>query len=340
MLHFVNDYSEGACEEILRRLVETNLQPESGYGSDSFTAAAKEKIRKACACPSAHVYFLVGGTQTNKVVIDSLLTPYEGVLCAESGHIAVHEAGAIEHSGHKVLSLSQKNGKIGAEQIESYVRAFYADPTHAHMVHPGMVYISHPTEYGTLYTKDELCAISEICRRNGLPLYLDGARLGYALAAAESDVTLRDIAALTDAFYIGGTKVGALMGEAVVFPKNEPKGFFTRVKQNGALLAKGRLTGLQFDTLFTDDLYLRLGENGVRTARRLREILCEKGYKLFIDSPTNQTFVVLENEKMQALSEEVRFDYWEKYDETHTVVRFCTSFATRMEAVEALAALL
>ena len=340
MLHFVNDYSEGACEQILRRLVETNLQPESGYGSDRFTAAAKEKIRAACACPEAGIYFLVGGTQTNKVVIDSLLSPYEGVLCAASGHIAVHEAGAIEHSGHKVLPLSQKNGKIEAEQIEEYVRAFYADPTYAHMVHPGMVYISHPTEYGTLYTKAELSAISEACRKNGLPLYLDGARLGYALAAPESDLALGDIASLTDAFYIGGTKVGALMGEAVVFPKNEPKGFFTRVKQNGALLAKGRLTGLQFDTLFTDDLYLRLGENGVRTARRLREILREKGYKLFIDSPTNQTFVILDNEKMQALSEEVRFDYWEKYDETHTVVRFCTSFATRMEAVEALAALL
>jgi threonine aldolase len=340
MLHFVNDYSEGACEEILRRLVETNLQPESGYGYDSFTASAKEKIREACAAPQAGVYFLVGGTQTNKVVIDSLLAPYEGVLCAASGHVALHEAGAIEHSGHKVLPLAHKNGKIVAEQVEAYVRDFYADPTYAHMVHPGMVYISHPTEYGTLYTKDELTALSKVCRERGIPLYLDGARLGYALAAPESDLSLADIAMLTDAFYIGGTKVGALMGEAVVFPKSEPKGFFTRVKQNGALLAKGRLTGLQFDTLFTDGLYFRLGENGIRTARRLREIFREKGYKFFIDSPTNQTFVILENEKMQALSSSVRFDYWEKYDETHTVVRFCTSFATRMESVEALAALI
>ncbi len=340
MLHFVNDYSEGCCEEILRRLFETNMQPEGGYGQDSFTASAKEKIRSACACPSAQVYFLVGGTQTNKVVIDSLLAPYEGVLSAQSGHIAVHEAGAIEHSGHKVLPLAHKDGKITAEAVRSYVQDFYADPTHPHMVHPGMVYISHPTEYGTLYTKAELAALSAVCRESGLPLYLDGARLGYALATPESDVTLEDIAALTDAFYIGGTKVGALMGEAVVFPKLAPKGFFTRIKQNGALLAKGRLTGLSFDTLFTDGLYYRLGENGIRAARRLREIFREKGYRFFIDSPTNQTFVILDDEKMNALSASVRFDYWEKYDEGHTVVRFCTSFATRMESVEALADLI
>ena len=340
MLHFVNDYSEGCCQEILHRLVETNMQPESGYGYDSFTASAKEKIRDACGCPEAEVYFLVGGTQTNKVVIDALLMPYEGVLAAASGHIALHEAGAIEHAGHKILALAHKDGKITAEAVKAYVRDFYADPTHPHMVHPGMVYISHPTEYGTLYTKEELQALSAVCRENGLPLYLDGARLGYALATPESDVTLTDIAALTDAFYIGGTKVGALMGEAVVFPKHTPKGFFTRVKQNGALLAKGRLTGLQFDTLFTDGLYCRLGENGIRTATRLREIFCEKGYRFFIDSPTNQTFVILDNEKMQTLSESVRFDYWEKYDEGHTVVRFCTSFATRMESVEALADLI
>ena len=340
MLHFVNDYSEGACEEILRRLLETNLQPESGYGYDSFTASAKEKIRAACECPDAGVYFLVGGTQTNKVVIDSLLAPYEGVLAAATGHIAVHEAGAIEHSGHKVLPLAQKEGKITAAAVESYVRAFYADPTYAHMVHPGMVYISHPTEYGTLYTKEELTALSEVCRANNLPLYLDGARLGYALGTPESDVTLADIARLTDAFYIGGTKVGALCGEAVVFPRSEPKAFFTRVKQNGALLAKGRLLGLQFDTLFTENLYSRLGENGVNTAHRLREIFRAHGYSFFIDSPTNQTFVILDNATMQALSEKVRFDYWEKYDETHTVVRFATSFATSMDAVEALDALL
>ncbi len=340
MLHFVNDYTEGASEEILRRLLETNRDPESGYGNDSFTAAAKQKIRAACACPEAGVYFLVGGTQTNKIVIDSLLAPYEGVLCASSGHIAVHEAGAIEHSGHKVLPLAAKEGKIDACAVSHYVRSFYEDPTHEHMVFPGMVYISHPTEYGTLYTKEELSALSAVCRAHGLPLYLDGARLGYALAAPESDLSLADIAALTDAFYIGGTKVGALCGEAVVFPREEPKHFFTRIKQNGALLAKGRLLGLQFDTLFTDDLYLRLGENAIRTARRLREIFAAHGYRFFIDSPTNQTFVILENEKMAALSQKVCFDYWEKYDDAHTVVRFATSFATEMAAVEALGALL
>lgn len=340
MLHFVNDYSEGCCKQILDRLIETNRQPESGYGFDSFTASARERIRAAIGNPSADVYFLVGGTQTNKVVIDSLLLPYEGVLAASSGHVALHEAGAIEHSGHKVLPIAQKEGKITAAAIEAYVKDFYADPTYPHMVHPGMVYISHPTEYGTLYTKAELAALSEVCRAHSLPLYLDGARLGYALATPESDVTLRDIAALTDAFYIGGTKVGALMGEAVVFPKGAPKGFFTRVKQNGALLAKGRLLGLQFDTLFTDDLYIRLGENGIRTARRLREIFRAHGYRFLIDSPTNQTFVILDNETVKRLSERVRFDYWEKYDEGHTVVRFCTSFATSMEAVEALDALI
>ena len=340
MLHFVNDYTEGACEQILCRLLETNRAPESGYGNDSFTASAKEKIRSAIGIPDAGVYFLVGGTQTNKIVIDSLLAPYEGVLCAPSGHIAVHEAGAIEHSGHKVLPLPAKNGKIDAKAVADYLSAFYSDPTYPHMVFPGMVYISHPTEYGTLYTKEELSALSAVCRENNIPLYMDGARLGYALAAEGSDLSLKDIAALTDAFYIGGTKVGALCGEAVVFPQAEPKHFFTRIKQNGALLAKGRLLGLQFDTLFTDDLYLRLGENGIKTARRLREIFSARGYRFFIDSPTNQTFVILENEKMQSLSEQVAFDYWEKYDETHTVVRFATSYATEMKDVEALSALL
>ena len=340
MLYFVNDYSEGACEEILARLQETNLEPQSGYGFDAYTASAREKIRAAIGVPDAAVYFLSGGTQTNKLAIDSLLSPYEGVLCAESGHIAIHEAGAIEHAGHKVLPMPQSHGKITAQQVADYIRAFYSDPTHPHMVHPGMVYISHPTEYGTLYTKSELTALSKVCRENGIPLYIDGARLGYALATPESDLSLADIAALTDAFYIGGTKVGALIGEALVFPHGEPKAFFTRIKQNGALLAKGRLLGLQFDTLFTNGLYERLGENGIRTARRLREILREKGYQLFIDSPTNQTFVILENAKMEALRAEVAFDYWEKYDESHTVVRFATSFATRMEAVEALACLL
>ncbi len=340
MLHFVNDYSEGACEEILRRLLETNREPESGYGFDSFCLSAKEKIRAASACPDAAVHFLVGGTQTNKIVIDSLLAPYEGVICAVSGHIAVHEAGAIEHSGHKVLPLPHKDGKLSAAAVKAYIKAFYEDPTYAHMVFPGMVYISHPTEYGTLYNKEELSALAAVCREYKIPLYLDGARLGYALAAPESDLSLPDIAALTDAFYIGGTKVGALMGEAVVFPNGEPKHFFTRIKQNGALLAKGRVLGIQFDTLFTDGLYYRLGENGIRTARRLREIFRAHGYSFFIDSPTNQTFVIIENERLKSLSEQVKYDFWEKYDESRSVVRFATSFATRMEDVEALDALL
>ena len=255
MLFFENDYGEGAHSAILKRLSETNFEKLSGYGSDTYTQSAKEKIRNACAAPDADVFFLMGGTQTNAIVISTLLKRYEGVVCAQTGHINSHEAGAIEYTGHKVLALPQHNGKIAADELRQYLTGFYADENHEHMVFPGMVYISHPTEYGTLYTKSELEALSAICRDYEIPLYMDGARLGYGLVCPDTDVTLPDIARLTDVFYIGGTKVGALCGEAVVFPKKAPAHFMTMIKQQGALLAKGRLLGIQFDTLFTDELY-------------------------------------------------------------------------------------
>ncbi len=340
MLYFVNDYSEGAHSAVLKRLNETNMEKLPGYGRDCYTASAAEKIKKACNAPNAEVFFLVGGTQSNQVVIDAMLQPYEGVLSAHTGHIGVHEAGAIEYTGHKVLSLPHHEGKISAEAVKEELERFYADESHTHMVFPGMVYISHPTEYGTLYTKEELTALSALCRSYDIPLYLDGARLGYALACEESDVNLEDIARLCDAFYIGGTKVGALCGEAVVFTNRVPSRFTTRIKQHGAMLAKGRLTGVQFDALFTDELYLKIGKNAIDCANMLKKAFREKGYRFFLESPTNQTFIVLENEQMKALREHVQFDFWEQFDETHTVVRFATSWATDVEDVKALIALL
>lgn len=341
MLAFENDYSEGAHEKVLQRLLETNMEQLPGYGADHYCESAKEKIKEACGCPDADVQFIVGGTQTNQIVISTMLKPYEGVIAAETGHVSTHEAGAIECTGHKVLTLPHEAGKIGADVLDDWLHSFYEDENHEHMVFPGMVYISHPTEYGTLYTKGELAELSAVCSQYGIPLYLDGARLGYGLAAEGTDVTLKDVAEYCDVFYIGGTKVGALCGEAVVFTKeNMPLHFMTMVKQRGALLAKGRLLGIQFDALFTDNLYSEISRNAIVTADRLKQILKEKGYEFYIDSPTNQIFVILENEKMEQLKQNVVFSFWEKKDEDHTVVRFATSWATRMEDVEKLAALL
>ena len=341
MLAFENDYSEGAHPKVLERLIETNMEQLSGYGTDVYCESAKEKMRKACGCPEAEIQFLVGGTQTNQVVISSLLSSYEGVIAADTGHVSLHEAGAIEYTGHKVLALPQQEGKLSAVTVEKYLAGFFEDENREHMVFPGMVYISHPTEYGTLYTKEELTALSQVCKKYELPLYLDGARLGYGLVSPGTDVTLSDVAKLCDVFYIGGTKVGALCGEAVVFPKgNMPKHFVTMVKQHGALLAKGRLLGVQFDALFTDNLYTEISKNAIATANRLRKALKEKGYRFFLETPTNQIFVVLENETMKRLQEKVRMSFWEAYDENHTVVRFATGWATTMEAVEQLETLL
>ena len=294
-------------------------------------------MRAACGAPAAEISFLTGGTQANQVVIDTVLAPYEGVIAATTGHIAAHEAGAIEHGGHKVLTVPSYEGKLRAEDVEQLIEAFYADENHEHMVYPGMVYLSFPTEYGTIYQKRELAAIAAVCRRHEIPLFLDGARLGYGLASPACDLTLMEIAALCDVFTIGGTKMGALCGEAVVFPHgDQPRAWIAQIKQHGALLAKGRLTGIQFDTLFTDGLYADIGRHAIAMAEKLKAIFAEKGYRFFLDSPTNQQFVILENAKMRALAEQVTFGFWEIYDEGHTVVRFATSWSTTDEELEFL----
>ena len=341
MLYFENDYSEGAHPKVLEALIKTNYESLSGYGSDEYCERAKEKIKKVCGCDDAQVYFLVGGTQTNQIVIDTMLQPYEGVVAAATGHVNVHEAGAIEFTGHKVLTVPEHDGKMHAEELKNFIETFYNDAAHEHMVFPGMVYISHPTEYGTLYTKEELIKISDVCKQFEIPLFLDGARLGYGVMAKDTDIDIKTIAKYCDVFYIGGTKVGALCGEAVVFTKNNmPKHFTTRVKQHGALLAKGRLLGIQFDTLFTDNLYFEIAKNAIDTAEVLKKGLADKGYKFYLDSPTNQQFIVLENDKLERLAKDVRYSFWEKYDDTHTVIRFATSWATKMGDVEALIDLL
>lgn len=341
MLYFENDYSEGAHPKILQRLMDTNMEHLSGYGSDRYTTLAKDKIRKLCNCPEAEIYFLVGGTQTNQTVIDSVLRSFEGVIAAETGHVSVHEAGAIEFTGHKVLTLPQHDGKLCARELEAYMETFLGDDSHEHMVFPGMVYISHPTEYGTLYTKDELKELSQVCRHFKLPLYIDGARLITGLACPENELSLPDIADLCDVFYIGGTKAGTLCGEAVVFTKNNtPAHFLTQIKQHGALLAKGRLCGVQFDALFSDELYKETGRNAIETAALLREGLRQKGYTFYNSSPTNQLFLVMENSRLEELKNHVVYSFWEKADDTHTVIRFATSWATSREDVEKLLSLL
>ena len=329
MLSFQNDYQEGAHEKILARLIETNLEPLSGYGSDLYCESAKKKIQTACDCPEAAVWFLTGGTQTNQTIIDTMLEPYEGVVSAETGHVASHEAGAIEYSGHKVLTIPQHEGKIDAAELETFLRKFWEDGNHEHMVFPGMVYISHPTEYGTLYTKVELENLSAICDAYQIPLFLDGARLGYGLAASDTDVTLPDIARCCHVFYIGGTKVGALCGEAVVFTRhNTPKHFLTRIKQHGALLAKGRLLGIQFDTLFTDNLYFEIGKHAIAMAELLKKGLADNDIPLYLNSPTNQQFLLLTDEQAERLKHDVVYSFWEKPDEDHTVIRLVTDWAT------------
>lgn len=329
MISFASDYIAGAHPQILKRLAETNLEPLPGYGEDAWCVSAKEKIRAACGCPQAQVEFLTGGTQTNQIVISTLLREHEGVVAARTGHVSTHEAGAIEYSGHKVLELPQRDGKLDPAEVERYIRDFYADENREHMVFPGMVYISHPAEYGTLYSKRELEALSRVCRAYEIPLYLDGARLGYGLMSRETDVALEDIAALCDVFYIGGTKVGALCGEAVVFTRNNrPPHFTNAVKKRGALLAKGRLLGVQFDTLFTDGLYFELSRHAIEMAERLKTILHEEGVEFYLESPTNQQFVILDDRQAETLKTQVSFSFWEKHGPDKTVVRFATSWST------------
>ena len=336
MISFTCDYSEGAHPLILQKLALTNMVQEPGYGFDSFSESAREKIRLAVGIPDADVFFLVGGTQTNATVIDSFLRGYEGVLAAQTGHIAVHESGAIEFGGHKVLTLPSHEGKMTAGELERYLERFYADGAWEHMVIPGMVYLSFPTEYGTLYSKDELKRIREVCLRYKLPLFVDGARLGYGLASDACDLTLPELAQLCDVFYIGGTKVGALCGEAVVFPHKAPAHFFTTVKQHGALLAKGRLLGVQFDALFTDGLYLSIARNAIDRAMEVKQIFADKEIPLYIDSPSNQQFPILTREQMDKLEGKVLYEVWETLPDGLTVTRFATSWATTAEQIDQL----
>lgn len=337
MLRFDNDYAEGGHPRILQRLIETNMEQHPGYGADRYCEEARELIKEACQTPDADVHLLVGGTQTNKIVIATILRPHQGVLSPQSGHINVHETGAIEATGHKVLTLPTEDGKISADQVRAYYDAHFSDAGNVHTVQPGMVYISQPTEYGTSYTKTELEALSTVCREKKMPLFIDGARLGYAIASEKNDLSLADIGALADVFYIGGTKVGALFGEAVVITNDSLKsGFRYVIKQNGGLLAKGRLLGIQFGTLFEDGLYTEISRQAVTMALAIRKAFEAKGFSMRYDSPTNQQFPILPNEALTALSKKYSFTFWEKIDEDHSVVRFCTSWATNPKSVEAL----
>lgn len=337
MYRFDSDYLEGCLPEILDLLRSTNLEQTPGYGEDPYCTEAAGLIKAACNAPEAEVHFLVGGTQANATVISSLLRPHQGVLCPQSGHINVHESGAVEHTGHKVLALPARDGKISAGQIRKALHDHYDDFSREHMVQPGMVYISFPTEKGTLYGAGELEAISKVCRESGIPLFIDGARMGYGLSSPECELDLPGLARLADVFYIGGTKQGALFGEAVVFTdKSLARDFRYNIKQNGGMLAKGRLLGLQFKALFTDGLYLKAAGNAVRLARRLRDALTAKGVAFAVDSPTNQQFPILPDTFAEKLRRRFSFETWERVDEGHCCVRFCTSWATREEAVEAL----
>lgn len=339
MIRFECDYSEGAHPRILERLAQTNLEQTPGYGVDEHCRHARELILEACQAPQAEVAFLVGGTQANQTVIASLLRPYQGALCAQTGHINVHETGAIEATGHKVLPLPQKDGKITAAAVEEACAAHWADATHEHMVQPGMVYLSQPTEVGTLYTRQELEDIRAVCDKYSIPLYIDGARCGYGLGAAENDVTLADLARLAHVFYIGGTKVGALFGEAVVIcdPALQ-RDFRYMIKRQGGMLAKGRLLGIQFETLFADGLYEQLGRHAVELAGRVRRAFEEKGVEMAYPSHTNQQFPILTQAQRDKLGEKYAFSFWEQVDEDRAAVRFCTSWATREEDVDALVA--
>lgn len=340
MIHFDCDYMAGAHPEVLNAIVQNNGVQTSGYGEDDFCRSAKDRIREACGCPDAAVHFLVGGTQTNATVLDSLLNKTEGVIAADTAHINVHEAGAIELTGHKVITLPSHDGKLSANEVKDYLHDFYADDTWTHMVAPEAVYISFPTEFGTIYSIDELTEMSNVCHEYNIPLYIDGARLGFGLAASK-DVSLADIARLADAFYIGGTKMGALFGEAVVCTNpNLLKRFFTLMKAHGSVLAKGRLLGMQFGAMFTDNLYLRIGQHGVDLAQKLRKAFENKGYKTFIDSPTNQQFFILPNSVIDKLLPEASFEYWGPRGETESKVRFVTSWETKEEDIKILESLL
>lgn len=341
MIRLACDYQEGCHPKILERMVQTNLESTPGYGTDAYCESAKAKIKAACQAPNSEVFLLIGGTQTNATVIRSILRPCEGVIAVTSGHINGHEAGAIELGGHKVLPIEPHDGKMVASQLDQYIVDTLTAPSWDHGVIPAMVYISQATETGSVYSLAELEAISKVCHKHGMPLFIDGARLGYALASEGADMTLADIARLADVFYIGGTKVGALLGEAVVFTNTKlAKNFFTIMKQGGAVLAKGRLLGLQFDTLFTDNLYFEISRHAINMAMKLKTALKAKGYRFYSESPSNQQFVILENNQLAQLEQHVQVSHWCKVDEKHTAVRFCTSWATTEENIDRVIGLL
>ena len=337
MIRFECDYAEGAHEKILQKLIETNFEQTPGYGNDSHCENARELIRNVCSAKDAEVHFLVGGTQANTVMIASILRPHQGVVCATTGHIAVHETGAIEATGHKVLTVPSDDGKIIPSQVREIYDAHWNDAAHEHVVQPGLVYISQSTENGTTYNKAELEALSMECRALGLPLILDGARLGYGIAAPGNDLTYADFARLCDMFYIGGTKVGALFGEAVVIINDSlKKDFRYHIKQRGGMLAKGRLLGIQFETLFSDGLYDAVSRHAVDLAMRIRSAFEAKGIAFRYASMTNQQFPILPNNMREVLAKKYSFSLWETFNKDHTVVRFCTSWATKPEHVDAL----
>ena len=334
---FYSDYLEGAHPYLLQVIQEANFEQNPGYGEDDYCKDAARRIREAFDVPNADVHFLEGGTQTNATVISSVLRPYQGVLCPDTAHIAVHETGAIEHIGHKTITLKNKDGKISAAQILDAVVGHYADANHEHVVQPGMVYISFPTELGTIYSRKELTEISAACRECKIPLFIDGARLGYGLMCDKCDIEPTDLGKFADIFYVGGTKQGALFGEALVICNDAyKKDFRYNIKQNGGMMAKGWLLGLQFAALFTDNLYFSLSQHALTQAAKIREAIKEKGLKLYGSSPTNQVFVELSLEQQERLAQFVGYEYWCKTDDTHGAVRLCTSWATTDQAVEIL----
>lgn len=337
MIKFDCDYLEGVHPQILDVLVKTNMEQTVGYGMDEYCSKAREVIKKACNAPDSDVHFLVGGTQTNATVISAALRPYEGVICADTGHINVHESGAIEATGHKVLALPSKSGKVSPEALEKYCEECRNDPCYEHIVQPGMLYISQTTESGMLYTKDELVALKKVCDKYSLYFFLDGARLIYSLASKNTDLTLEDIAQYCDVFYIGGTKAGLLFGEAVVITNNNlKKDFRNMMKRSGAMLAKGRLLGIQFYELFKDDLYLEISAYALEKAQEIRDIFKQAGFDFLYDSFTNQQFPIMEDEQIEKLKEKFSFEHWSRVDENRCAVRFCSSWATKPEYIAAL----
>ena len=337
MIRFECDYSEGACTEIIKKLEETNMEQSPGYGQDSYCNNAREQIKKMCKTKNSEVQFLVGGTQTNLIVISSILKPYQGVISASTGHINIHETGAIEATGHKVLAINTSDGKLTGELVKKIYNEHLEDEDHEHMVKPGMVYISFPTENGLIYSKAELKELYKSCKKCNLPLFIDGARLGYGLMSDKCDMSISDIAKNCDIFYIGGTKVGALFGEAVVITnENLQKDFRYNIKQRGGMLAKGRLLGIQFGVLFEKNLYFDISRYAVDLAMKIKQAFIYKGYKFLYDSYTNQQFPILPNEVLNKLSKNYSFCFWQKIDDNNSAVRFCTSWATKKEDVDKL----